>query len=283
PHHAVAARRLERVQVGEGGPGALLQSGAQHGLGAGEALLDVVGTQVEDVGHLRRGQLLDLAQDEDRAVAVEQPVDELLEEILDRGAGEAVLGSGVGAVHGGLVLEHLWGRSRPAAVSTEPLERLVDADAQQPRGEASAARELPEPGEGQDVGLLHQLLDLALFRDEGADGALGALVAPPPHQPEGLDVPAQDPGDEVTLGGAGLLDRWRKRQRGHGARIRCTPGPPVTIPPTAWAVQLVTPGGLWNLSGGGPYPALDRREAAMTIALVLFALAAVVGVYMAVL
>src|SRR6185369_7776906 len=39
---AVAAWGLERVQLGEGVAGALLEGGAEHGLGPRQALLDVV-------------------------------------------------------------------------------------------------------------------------------------------------------------------------------------------------------------------------------------------------
>ena len=145
---AVAAGGLERVQLGEGVTGVLLEGGAEHGLGPGESLLHVVGGEPEEVGDLGGGQLLDLTENEDGAVGLGEVVDQLLQQVVQLGTGEALLwGSG----HGGLLLEHLGGDARPLAIPAKPLEGLVEADAQKPGGEAGAPGELSEAREVEDV------------------------------------------------------------------------------------------------------------------------------------
>jgi hypothetical protein len=169
-----------------------------------------VGAEAERLGDVGRRQLLDLPQDQHRAVRLRQLVHELLQEVIQLGADEALLGGGV---HGGLLLEHLGSGAWPATVAAESLQRLVDADPQEPGGEARAVAELRQSGEGQNVRLLHQLLDLVLVPNERADGPVEPLVVPPHQQLEGLDIAGEHAVDQGLVRRARLPERERVGRR----------------------------------------------------------------------
>ena len=80
-----------------------------------------------------------------------------------------------------------------------------------------AAGELPEPGVGEHVGLLHQLLDLGLVADEATGWRGRGAVVPAHQQLEDLDVAREHPVDERLVGGtrlecrggSGAMGTWR--------------------------------------------------------------------------
>jgi hypothetical protein len=88
-------------------------------------------------------------------------------------------------------------------VPAEPPERLVDGDPREPRRERGLPGELGEPGVGEEIGLLHRVLDLRLVAEQAADGAVDARVVAADEQLEELGLAAPNAPDELRVGGCG--------------------------------------------------------------------------------
>ena len=165
-----------------------------------------------EIGAKRRlldGQLLYLPEDEHGPEVIGQRVDGAPEEpaMLDvRGVllGRSRLGS-----HFRFLLAGHGAQSAPPAT-----ERFVDGDARQPGGERRAAFEVAQVGVGVEISGLHGVLDLGLVAQDGADGAVEALVVTTHDQLEELGIAGQDAIDHLLVGPGLVLFQARGHRHG---------------------------------------------------------------------
>ena len=81
----------------------------------------------------------------------------------------------------------------------DPAECLMNRDAGEPRGEPGAVRELLEVQIGVDVGLLDDVLGLALVVEDRSGDAVEALVVAPHQHLEARGVPLADCAHELLV------------------------------------------------------------------------------------
>jgi hypothetical protein len=86
----------------------------------------------------------------------------------------------------------------------------VDADACEPRPEARAALELAEVLVGLDVGLLHDLFDVAFVAHDRANGPVEAAVVATHDQLVELGLPRQNAAHHLLV--AEPVGAWKDRR-----------------------------------------------------------------------
>ena len=91
--HAVAPRRLERVQLGDGLAGVLLERGTEQALALERRCFTLSGVSPSTSATSAVESCWISRRTNTDAVGLREPIDELLEQVVELGAGEALLGA----------------------------------------------------------------------------------------------------------------------------------------------------------------------------------------------
>jgi hypothetical protein len=195
-----AAAKVPGEGIEQYRPDLVVQRLAHQGAGAVQPCLDGLWPHAEKIGGLFDAQPLDHPRHEHRPVdigkAVGGPFDQLEDLPLRHRPLRIVAGIEREPDDLGLRIFRHCHRSAPFA---QTAERLVDDDARQPCGERGVAAERIEMGEGPDIGLLHDILGLAVIAHDAARDPVEPLIVCLDDGAAGVAVARQRPSYELHV------------------------------------------------------------------------------------